>query len=126
MISSFSYRHGFPDDMSGNGGGFVFDCRALPNPGREERYRAFNGKDQVIIDYLKDEPAVINFLGETEKLVSSSVENYLQRGFSSLSVSFGCTGGQHRSVYCAETLAGRLRERFGEAIIMVNHLMFKL
>ena len=60
----------FPDDPGGNGGGFVFDCRALPNPGREERYRAFNGKDQVIIDYLKDEPAVINFLNEAEKLVS--------------------------------------------------------
>jgi aminoglycoside/choline kinase family phosphotransferase len=125
MISSFSYRHGFPEDMSGNGGGFVFDCRALPNPGREERYRAFNGTDQVIIDYLKDVPAVINFLGEAEKLVCSSIENYLQRGFSSLSVNFGCTGGQHRSVFCAETLAGRLRERFGEVNFKVKHLMVR-
>jgi hypothetical protein len=122
-ISSFSYRDGIPNDPDGNGGGFVFDCRALPNPGREERYRAFNGKDQVIIDYLKNEPAVINFLSEAEKLVSSSVENYLERGFSNLSVRFGCTGGRHRSVYCTETLAGKLMEKFPGVEIMVNHLM---
>jgi aminoglycoside/choline kinase family phosphotransferase len=124
-IRSFSYKEGIPDDPGGNGGGFVFDCRALPNPGREERYRAFNGKDQVIIDYLKDDPAVIGFLSEAEKLVGQSIENYFERGFSSLSVSFGCTGGQHRSVYCTETLAKRLRERFPEVEIMVEHLMLK-
>jgi aminoglycoside/choline kinase family phosphotransferase len=121
-VKSFSYRQGIPADHSGNGGGFVFDCRALPNPGREERFRAFNGKDQVIIDYLKDEPAVIHFLDETEKLVSQSVDNYLSRGFGHLSVSFGCTGGRHRSVYCTETMADRLKRRYKDVIFNIEHL----
>lgn len=125
-IRSFSYKEGIPDDQGGNGGGFVFDCRALPNPGREERYRAFNGKDQVVIDYLKDESAVIGFIGETEKLVSRSIENYLSRGFSKLSVNYGCTGGQHRSVYCAETLGARLSEKYKGVEIEVEHLMLNL
>jgi hypothetical protein len=121
-LKSFSFINGVPVDTSGNGGGFVFDCRALPNPGREERYRAFNGKDPVIIDYLKDEPAVISFLDESEKLVCRSIDNYIERGFENLSISFGCTGGQHRSVYCTETLAGRLKKRYPEVIIVVKHL----
>jgi aminoglycoside/choline kinase family phosphotransferase len=121
-IRSFSYKQGIPVDNTGNGGGFVFDCRALPNPGREERYRAFNGKDQVIVDYLKDEPAVRQFLDGTEKVVSQSVENYLERGFNSLSVAFGCTGGQHRSVYCAETMAVWLREKYREIVVSIEHL----
>ncbi len=123
-IKSFSYRQGIPSDRSGNGGGFVFDCRALPNPGREERYRAFNGKDQIIIDYLKDKPEVIEFLENTEQLVSRSVDNYLSRGFTGLSVYFGCTGGQHRSVYCTETMAKRLMERYPDIKIIVEHLIF--
>jgi RNase adaptor protein for sRNA GlmZ degradation len=126
VLKSFSYKHGIPDDLSGNGGGFVFDCRALPNPGREEHYRAFNGKNQVIIDYLKDDPRVISFLEETEKLVSQSVENYLERGFSSLSVNFGCTGGQHRSVYCAETLAARLKRKYPQVKVEVEHVRLNL
>jgi len=121
-IKSFSYMKGIPTDRSVNGGGFVFDCRALPNPGREERYRAFNGKDQIIIDYLKDKPEVIEFLKYTEQLVSRSVDNYLSRGFTGLSVYFGCTGGQHRSVYCTETMAKRLRERYPDIICNIEHL----
>ena len=123
VMKSFSYKQGIPEDTGGNGGGYVFDCRSLPNPGREERYRAFNGKDQVIIDYLKDDPAVIGFLAETEKLVSQSVENYLARGFNNLAVNFGCTGGQHRSVYCTETLAGRLRKKYPQVNVLVEHVM---
>jgi aminoglycoside/choline kinase family phosphotransferase len=119
-VQSFSYRNGIPDDLSGNGGGFVFDCRALPNPGREERYWAFNGRDQIIIDYLKDLPEVIRFLDEAEKLVSQSIENYLERSFNSLIVNFGCTGGQHRSVYCAETLTEKLREKYKNVIFKGN------
>jgi aminoglycoside/choline kinase family phosphotransferase len=123
LIKSFSYKQGIPEDLSGNGGGFIFDCRALPNPGREERYQAFNGKDQIIIDYLKGTPEVIDFLNDVEKLVSRSVENYIERGFSNLSVNFGCTGGQHRSVYCAETLAARLKQKYTNVNIEMTHLM---
>lgn len=122
VLKSFSYKKGIPVDTSGHGGGFVFDCRALPNPGREELYRAFNGKDQVIIDYLKDDPSVLGFLGDAERLLSRSVEKYLERGFDNLAVNFGCTGGQHRSVYCAETMADILRIKYPQLIIKVEHL----
>jgi RNase adaptor protein for sRNA GlmZ degradation len=109
--------------MSGHGGGYVFDCRALPNPGREERFRDFTGKDEAIASYLKGDPAVTGFLADAESLVSRSVENYISRGFSHLVVSFGCTGGRHRSVYCAESLAERLKRRFPQADVSVVHLM---
>lgn len=122
-IKSFSYKEGIPEDLNGNGGGFVFDCRALPNPGREERYRAFNGKDKIIINYLENMPGVIDFLNTAEKLVSQSVENYLNRGFRSLMVSFGCTGGQHRSVYCAEVMANRLRNKYQNINVEIAHIM---
>lgn len=123
FIRSFSYRQGIPDDLSGNGGGFVFDCRALPNPGREEKYRPFNGRDQIIIDFLKDKPEVIGYLEDTERLVGRSIQNYLARGFNSLVVNFGCTGGQHRSVYCAETLAGKLREKYTGISVLTEHVV---
>lgn len=103
-IKSFSFMQGIPGDPTGNGGGFVFDCRSLPNPGREERYRAMTGLDQPVILYLQGGKEVENFFSQVLNLVSYSVSNYLQRGFTSLMVSFGCTGGQHRSVYCAERL----------------------
>jgi aminoglycoside/choline kinase family phosphotransferase len=125
-ITSFSYMQGFPEDLSGNGGGFVFDCRALPNPGREERYRAYNGRDRVIIDYLEDKAEVNDFLNDAEKLVSRSVENYIERGFDSLMVSFGCTGGQHRSVYCAESLAKILQRKYPRILIETDHTMLKV
>lgn len=120
-VSSFSYMQGIPADHSGNGGGFVFDCRALPNPGREEKYRAFTGKDEVIIQYLQNLPEVKRFLDETASLVSASVENYLARGFGHLAVNFGCTGGRHRSVYCAETMAALLKDKFPGIRISLRH-----
>jgi aminoglycoside/choline kinase family phosphotransferase len=123
LIRSFSYRQGIPEDISGHGGGFVFDCRALPNPGREERYRAFNGRDKIIMDYLEHKPEVIVFLNNAEKLVSQSVVNYIERGFNNLEVNFGCTGGQHRSVYCAETMAARVRKKFPKINVEVYHRM---
>src|SRR6202521_3968673 len=112
-IFSFSFHRGLPQDESGNGGGFVFDGRSLPNPGREERFKAFTGMDAPVIDYLNQQESVHQFLASVFTLVDSSVGNYQQRGFKSLMVSFGCTGGQHRSVYLAQQLAKRLRERNG-------------
>ncbi len=111
-VQSFSYKHGLPSDPSGNGGGFIFDCRALPNPGRYPQYKAYTGNDRPVIEFLQKEPAVDHFLSHAEAIVSQSIEKYLERNFSSLQVSFGCTGGQHRSVYCAEQLAARLSKKY--------------
>jgi len=120
-IFSFSFHHGLPKDESGNGGGFVFDGRSLPNPGREERFKALTGKDAPVIDYLNQQESVHQFLAGVLSLVDSSISNYQQRGFKNLMVSFGCTGGQHRSVFLAEQLAKRLRARNGLEI-SVRHL----
>lgn len=120
MIYSFSYKHGLPRDPSPNGGGFVFDCRSLPNPGREDAYKPLNGKDQPVIDFLRQSDQVQHFLKNVFSLIDQSVENYQERHFTNLMVSFGCTGGQHRSVYCAEALAGYLKNRQGLRID-VNH-----
>ena len=112
-VFSFSFHRQAPADESGNGGGFVFDARALPNPGREERFRALTGKDQAVIDYLAPIEDVQQFLARAQALVDASVNAYRKRNFSDLMVSFGCTGGQHRSVYLAEQLAAHLRETPG-------------
>jgi len=108
-IFSFSFHGEKPADETGNGGGFVFDTRGLPNPGREEQFRQLTGKDAAVIDYLNQQETVHRFLSSVLSLVESSVSNYQRRGFKSLMVSFGCTGGQHRSVYLAEQLAKHLR-----------------
>ena len=121
-IFSFSFhRGGLPKDEAGHGGGFVFDGRSLPNPGREERFRDLTGKDAPVIDYLNQQESVHQFLAGVMSLVDASVSNYQGRGFKSLMVSFGCTGGQHRSVFLAEQLAKRLRERNGLEVV-VRHL----
>jgi aminoglycoside/choline kinase family phosphotransferase len=108
-IFSFSYHGEKPADETGNGGGFVFDARSLPNPGREEQFRELTGKDAAVVDYLNHQETVHRFLASVLSLVESSVSLYQRRGFNSLMVSFGCTGGQHRSVYLAEQLAKHLR-----------------
>lgn len=109
-INSFSFHRGIPQDNSGHGGGFVFDARSLPNPGREERFKRLTGRDAPVIEYLSRYDTVAQFLANAAALVDGAVNNYRQRGFKSLVVSFGCTGGQHRSVYLAEQLARHLRE----------------
>src|SRR5271155_4968274 len=118
QIWSFSFHRGWPKDESGNGGGFVFDGRSLPNPGREERFKALTGKDALGIDYLNQQESVHQFLAGVLSLVDASIGNYQQRGFKHLMVSFGCTGGQHRSVYLAEQLAKRLRGRNGVEVVV--------
>jgi aminoglycoside/choline kinase family phosphotransferase len=120
-IFSFSFHGGLPKDESGNGGGFVFDGRSLPNPGREERFKTLTGKDAPVIDYLNQQESVHQFLAGVLSLVDASVGSYQQRGFKNLMVSFGCTGGQHRSVYLAEQLAKRLRGRNAVEVV-VRHL----
>ncbi len=117
-ICSFSYRRGIPADNSGNGGGFVFDCRALPNPGREEKYKALTGLDRDVINYLSSDEGVGRFIDAARAMVEPAVKTYTERGFTSLAVCFGCTGGQHRSVYCAETLARRLREKYRVNVVL--------
>ncbi|MFO7668064.1 MAG: RNase adapter RapZ [Bacteroidales bacterium] len=109
-INSFSYKHGIPDDPNGHGGGYVFDCRVITNPGKQEQYRSLTGKDKPVFDFLDQQPDAYEFLSNVTSLVDMSVDQYEDRNFSHLMVSFGCTGGQHRSVYCAEKLAEHLRE----------------
>jgi len=117
-VFSFSFHRGLPQDETGNGGGFVFDGRSLPNPGREERFKALTGKDAPVIDYLNQQESVHQFLAGVLSLVDASVGEYRRRGFKNLMVSFGCTGGQHRSVYLAEQLAKRLRGRDGVEVVV--------
>src|SRR6266852_1728073 len=117
-IFSFSFHRGWPKDETGNGGGFVFDGRSLPNPGREERFKALTGKDAPVIDYLNQQESVHQFLASVLSLVDASVSEYQRRGFKNLMVSFGCTGGQHRSVYLAEQLAKRLRGKNGVEVVV--------
>ena len=117
-ITSFSFHRGWPKDESGHGGGFVFDGRSLPNPGREERFKVLTGKDAPVIDYLNQQESVHQFLASVMSLVDASIANYQERGFKSLMVSFGCTGGQHRSVYLAEQLAKHLRARNGVEVVV--------
>ena len=112
-VFSFSFHRGLPSDESGNGGGFVFDGRSLPNPGREERFKQLTGKDAAVIEYLSREESVAKYLASAMSLVDASVNEYQRRGFKNLMVSFGCTGGQHRSVYLAEQIAKHLRGKNG-------------
>jgi RNase adapter protein RapZ len=111
-VCSFSYRKGIPQDESGNGGGFVFDCRGILNPGRIQEFKTKHGRDKSVMDYLEQQTKMIEFLNSVFDIVDLTVEDYIGRGFESLTVSFGCTGGQHRSVYAADALARHLRNKF--------------
>jgi RNase adapter protein RapZ len=111
-ISSFSYRKSIPEDASGNGGGFVFDCRGIDNPGRHDIYKEVHGRDKPVMEYLERQTRMEDFLNSVFDIVDISVEAYINRGFTSLCVNFGCTGGQHRSVYAADALARHLKTKY--------------
>ena len=112
-VYSFSYRKGIPQDESGNGGGYVFDCRSTHNPGRYEPYKQLTGLDEPVIRFLEDDGEILTFLDSVYRLADAHVRRYIQRGFTSLMFSFGCTGGQHRSVYSAQHLAEHIHQKFG-------------
>lgn len=119
-VMSFSYRRGIPDDPSGNGGGYVFDCRAVHNPGRYDRYKLLTGLDRPVIEFLEADGEILRFLSDAYSLVDASVARYIKRGFTNLMVSFGCTGGRHRSVYSAEHMAEHINRKFGVEVELIH------
>jgi UPF0042 nucleotide-binding protein len=119
-ISSFSYKKGLPEDNAGNGGGFVFDCRGIDNPGRHDEYKEIHGRDRQVMEYLERQTRMQDFLNSVFDIVDISVEEYIRRGFANLSVNFGCTGGQHRSVYAADALARHLRNKYKVKIELLH------
>ena len=119
-VYSFSFKKGLPVDESGNGGGYVFDCRSTHNPGKYEQYKQLTGLDQPVIDFLEQDGEIITFLQSVDKLIDHHVERFLERGFNHLQVCFGCTGGQHRSVYSAEYTAKRLHAKYGVRVHLIH------
>ena len=119
-VYSFSYKKGIPNDDSGNGGGFVFDCRAVNNPGKYERYAHATGLDESVIRFLEDDDEILHFLNAAYEMVDASVKRYKDRGFTNLMVSFGCTGGQHRSVYSAQKMAEHINKKFGVEVNLIH------
>lgn len=121
-VNSFSFKKGYPNDFSGNGGGFVFDCRALPNPGREPQFKTKTGRDWEVAEYLIEKPQTHEFLDHVKGIVGQSIDNYLERHFNNLMVSFGCTGGQHRSVFFAQTIADWIKANYPSVQVKINHI----
>ena len=119
-IFSFAYKKGIPQDESGNGGGYVFDCRALENPGKYEHYKHFTGLDREVIQFLEDDGGVLKFLDNVYTLADAHVKRYIERKFTNLMFCFGCTGGQHRSVYCAQHLAEHISKKFNVTVKLVH------
>ena len=120
-VCSFSYRKGLPQDMSGNGGGYAFDCRAIHNPGRYEPYKKLTGRDEPVIRFLEEDGEITEFLSHVYAIVDSHVERYVKRGFSNLMIGFGCTGGQHRSVYSAEHVAHHIASKYPHVRVRLIH-----
>lgn len=119
-IYSFSFKRGIPVDESGNGGGYVFDCRSTHNPGKYDEYKTLTGLDQPVIDFLEHDGEILTFLQSVYDLVDHHVERFIKRDFTNLQVAFGCTGGQHRSVYCAEHLAHHLHDKYPIRIHLIH------
>lgn len=119
-IYSFAYKKGIPNDVSGNGGGYVFDCRALENPGKFERYKKFTGLDKEVIEFMEEEGGVHKFLSKVYELADAHIQRYIERKFTHLMFSFGCTGGQHRSVYCAQHLAEYVAKKFDVKVTLYH------
>ena len=119
-VMSFSYRKGIPEDNSGNGGGYVFDCRYVHNPGRYDEYKPLTGLDKPIIDFLENDGEITEFLSHVYALTDAHVKRYLERGFTSLMICFGCTGGQHRSVYSAQHTAEHIHNKFGVRVELLH------
>jgi RNase adaptor protein for sRNA GlmZ degradation len=121
-INSFSYKKGYPEETTGNGGGFAFDCRGIYNPGRIEAYKKQSGQDIAVQEFLLSQTEMSQFLELTQSIVSISIDNYLERNFENLQINFGCTGGQHRSVFGAEQMSNFLESKYGNKVnIVVNH-----
>lgn len=119
-ITSFSFKKGYPIDDSGNGGGYIFDCRGMHNPGRYDAYKKSTGMDANVIRFLEERGEVFQFLKSIKDTVTPHIECYIKRGFSHLSIGFGCTGGQHRSVYCAEAMAKYIHSKFGVSVHLIH------
>jgi aminoglycoside/choline kinase family phosphotransferase len=112
IVQSFSYKKGLPTDSSGNGGGFIFDCRGILNPGRFDAYKHLCGKDREVIDFLEQQTRMPDYINSVFDIIDINIEDYIKRGFENLQINFGCTGGQHRSVYCAEQTARHLKNKY--------------
>lgn len=119
-VFSFAYKKGIPNDVTGNGGGYVFDCRAINNPGKYERYKPFTGLDSNVIRFLEDDGEVITFLDHCYALTDATIERYIERGFTNLMISYGCTGGQHRSVYCAQHTAEHIAKKYPVKVELIH------
>jgi RNase adaptor protein for sRNA GlmZ degradation len=127
-ISSFSYiKNGIPQDTTENGGGFVFDCRGILNPGRIDEYKTQSGLDIPVQEYLKSETKMPEFIALVKQILDISIQDYIARGFSHLKISFGCTGGQHRSVFSTEEIATYITEKYGNDVTIIkDHLAKEL
>lgn len=121
-VQSFSFREGYPEDHSGNGGGFVFDCRGVHNPGRYERYQGLTGRDRQVIDFLETDGEMPAYMQRAYAIVDPHIEKFLRRGFDHMQISFGCTGGQHRSVYGAEHMAAHIHSKYPTVRVILRHL----
>lgn len=122
-VRSFSYKKGIPQDVSGNGGGFVFDCRGILNPGRIQEFKTQTGRDEAVILYLESNTEMPQFLSAALQMIDISVTDYLARNFTNLEINFGCTGGQHRSVYAADQTTKHIEQKFPQANVNLHHVV---